>query len=573
MKAQAKEEFRGFKCPLATLKSPRADGKSVSLKALHTVKEIEKALKGMISDDSMGNSCLQKFVKCTGGRPMYARTTWARDGRRASVRCCSIESKYPYLSNIAVHLDSLSLKPQHAKILNPSAPSDDDDKGDDERFENLKAEATTVSKSLVKRFGKTFRLDVVTLDWSLSSEGEWNVTNVLDVRGHAAPLANGGGGAAPEPSAAPPKWVLRSAPRNAAKVRTLPDGRKVNGASCAGDFCLLDLPDDAYGDLRSIENGKAVVSTISARTVLGRSIVKARIEVGLTPSTEELMPSRMNKANYVCSRCYERYKSLDVARMEKAREAMSREEAREVEIQRMKSVKGHGWKSAVQVKLENDLEAEREKVKALIRDYKAISTSKLKKCLKAAAAAPQPRVSVALAKEFPKSSLCVDSKIKKKKEKEKIANDEERANSRDRQSASSISPSNKSTLVPPSPLNPSLNTKSRKASQLSPPPNNLPTEYPPATKEEEEGEGEEEEFEEGGGGSGCLNVESTFSTSLRPPFPSSPSSPPSPTSSLPPKRLAPPPRYSAREDVERRGRARAGYDTAFERVKRAIFNK
>jgi hypothetical protein len=225
---------------------------------------------------------------------VYARTFWERTQKISGgsarhrghvvfhddVKCVLSKSKYPFLSNLCKHLDPVGC-PEAGQVLFQF--------GSDDGKDVLVAEVGTIAKSLMRGFGKGVRLKKVVMDWVCTESGEWNIINVLSIGGALvndrrvtkhdrdrvpevrSERANTTYALEPpsRPLSPPPhplQWIhnphaLFAGEAEAPKVL------------CEGDFCFY-----VEGEIPGGTGRKAEITPDTCKTVLGRSIIKAKME-------------------------------------------------------------------------------------------------------------------------------------------------------------------------------------------------------------------------------------------------------------------------------------------------------
>ncbi len=362
---QAKAGFSGFKAPIALLKTIDADSpKSVHLRAIMTVPELRECALDLLTNSSYSNACIQKYLKSEGGNPVTARTIWSRrevkkrdkSGKgvhtiwKVELSAVLIKSKFPFLSNIISHLDPLVIPKGNVELL---------EFGSEDYKDTLIGECHAVQKSLQRGFGKGVRLNRFVMDWVLGEDEEdWHILNVISVDGD---LVHDRRVQAADRERVP-EWIWRD---DSGEDEVVWEGSK---KECEGDFC----------------GGRAKVWVDNCKTVLGRSILKAKGErFGQVVSAKEFSVAKMNQPHKVCQECYDGYVNLDMTRMQKAREKLEEEEKKAELKEKAKYKKSKGWKSRMQVEYEAKLEEEKEKVRQLMilrkeQQYKILARKRAK---------------------------------------------------------------------------------------------------------------------------------------------------------------------------------------------------
>ncbi|GMH93219.1 hypothetical protein TrST_g7312 [Triparma strigata] len=321
------------------------DGKVV-IKGLKTLDNVRDAITMLCKNgENAGAGCVQRFIKCKGNVPEFARVVLERtrvlvqgvenSGRwKTNVKGVILKSKLPYLSNVNCHLDGCGVGPSGFECLSLGG----------EDFDCLKGEILIVARQLEKAWGGsegsegrqpgTFKVERMVVDWSMGEDGEWNINSFLDLRGVL--LKDGEGGTVPS-------WAYE-----------VKEKKVVKKLKCEGDFC--DVPG----------GGRCYMEPEEAFTVLGRSLVKSKQDRGVEVPSLMLRPAKMNQGHKVCKVCHDEYVQRDMVRMVRAREMLEREEQEQKEKERKKNKKEKGWKSRMQLEYEAKLVEEKEKVRLLM---------------------------------------------------------------------------------------------------------------------------------------------------------------------------------------------------------------
>ena len=166
------------------------------------------------------------------------------------------------------------------------------------------------------------------------------MVNVRGVEGEMTKFNGDSGGV--------PRWVVESSKGV--------EGKGIKRV-CKGAFCGAEFGGD-----------KNVVWVSGGETVTGRSIIKARREMGMDVGARELGESNMNRTFNVCRSCKVKYGEMDRERARKARERLEEEVRREEEERKVGTggKREKGWKSRLQVEFEKGLEAEKRKVQEFL---------------------------------------------------------------------------------------------------------------------------------------------------------------------------------------------------------------
>ena len=184
----------------------------------------------------------------------------------------------------------------------------------------------------------------------MDTDNEWNIVNVVDIKGtlvdrrtvsRTKRMSSGS-------VALPPSWVYEdsSSPGQFTNIGTK--------KPCAGDFCGLP------------GGGKADVLVDDSMTVTGRSLLKARAEMGVSLPSTSFRPAKMNQIHKVCKACHDKYVEMDQKRMNRAKIKLEQDTKEAEALAEKKNKKEKGWKSRMQIEYEAKLEVEREKVRQLL---------------------------------------------------------------------------------------------------------------------------------------------------------------------------------------------------------------